>query len=323
MGLLSRALLGGAVGSGMGYLLSPEDRKVEGAIAGGLGGSGGGLLSRFVRVDPTKLGTFGGSLAKTADHQALAKAQALEVAGASRDDIWDATGWFKGVDGKWRFEIDDSGAKLAGYDKGPLRAALDHPELYRAYPDLGRVQTQIGGRGGAYIPPGKYNDEMIQASADDARSILLHEAGGHGVQHREGFARGGNTDTPEVRQMVSSQHAASQQAAQQRYNKLLGEMWAFQDEAIKSAPRKDNRAYKKLADVWRQKFPEKAREMDETFQAAYSSAPNYHEGYRRLAGETEARNVQTRDAMRMRGEKPGRPWETQDVPDDQQIVRFR
>jgi hypothetical protein len=26
--------------------------------------------------------------------------------------------------------------------------------------------------------------------------------------------------------------------------------------------------------------------------------------------------------MRLRGEKPGRPWETQDVPDDQQIVRF-
>jgi hypothetical protein len=44
--------------------------------------------------------------------------------------------------------------------------------------------------------------------------------------------------------------------------------------------------------------------------------------YRRTAGEVEARNIQTRDAMRMRGEKPGRPWETQDVPDDQQIVRF-
>lgn len=57
------------------------------------------------------LGTFGGRLAKTADQAALAKAEEMAAKGAPKDAIWNETGWFQGVDGKWRFEIDDSGAE--------------------------------------------------------------------------------------------------------------------------------------------------------------------------------------------------------------------
>jgi hypothetical protein len=42
----------------------------------------------------------------------LARAEVLEAAGKSRDDIWRETGWGRGVDGKWRFEIDDSAIRL-------------------------------------------------------------------------------------------------------------------------------------------------------------------------------------------------------------------
>jgi hypothetical protein len=45
--------------------------------------------------------------------------------------------------------------------------------------------------------------------------------------------------------------------------------------------------------------------------------------YRRTAGETEARNVQTRMDMTAAERRAKAPWTTQDVPDDQQIVRFR
>jgi hypothetical protein len=44
--------------------------------------------------------------------------------------------------------------------------------------------------------------------------------------------------------------------------------------------------------------------------------------YRRTAGETEARNVQTRMDMTAAERRAKAPWTTQDVPDDQQIVRF-
>lgn len=52
---------------------------------------------------------FAGENARTANMQTLNRAQALEASGAAAEDIRRETGWFRGIDGKWRFEIDDSG----------------------------------------------------------------------------------------------------------------------------------------------------------------------------------------------------------------------
>lgn len=51
---------------------------------------------------------FAGENARTANMQTLNRAQALEASGAAAEDIRRETGWFRGMDGKWRFEIDDS-----------------------------------------------------------------------------------------------------------------------------------------------------------------------------------------------------------------------
>ena len=51
---------------------------------------------------------FAGENAKTANMQTLDRARALEDSGAAAEDIRRETGWFRGMDGKWRFEIDDS-----------------------------------------------------------------------------------------------------------------------------------------------------------------------------------------------------------------------
>lgn len=40
--------------------------------------------------------------------QTLNRARALEASGVKAEDILRETGWFRGMDGKWRFEIDDS-----------------------------------------------------------------------------------------------------------------------------------------------------------------------------------------------------------------------
>ena len=294
--------------------------------------------------------TFAGVNAKTADKAALARAQNMEAEGASRNDIWDETGWFKGVDGKWRFEIDDSGATLTGSKSGFLgktnpaserllgdgRPVMEHSALYDAYPDLIGAHASISGKGGTYIPSSKYNDEMIRAGAEDPRSIMLHEAGGHGVQEREGFARGGSMNdvaaslaerkyldlAKQSEEILSRPDVV---AAQKRFDELKAKWQGRSDippdivdelRAIQSMPEKrelarikaDANSMLRKSETW---GPDALFTKDELF-----------DGYRRLAGEAEARNVQTRDAMRMRGEKPGRPWETQDVPDDQQIVRF-
>lgn len=74
-------------------------------------------------VGASEVGIFGGRLAKTANHSALARAEEMAAQGVPREQIWKDTGWFQGVDGKWRFEIDDSTASLRGPKES--RAMLD------------------------------------------------------------------------------------------------------------------------------------------------------------------------------------------------------
>ena len=56
--------------------------------------------------------SMGGLKAETADKSALEKAMELEKDGTDSEKIRKETGWFKGYDGKWRFEIDDSELKF-------------------------------------------------------------------------------------------------------------------------------------------------------------------------------------------------------------------
>ena len=269
--------------------------------------------------------TFGGVNAKTADKVALARAERMAKEGASREEIWDTTGWFKGVDGKWRFEIDDSGASIRrdtidkhmqlkpgnGFRK-PLGEVMDHPALYEAYPDLPSRPVDIAklskGAVGEY-DRAKDMAGMMAADPSIIRTGMLHEVGGHSVQAREGFASGG---TAENAWGVREQPLLDEVRAQKKA--VLGgrDPYAIQNQ-IAGGYRVAQQDLDALA-KWRE-----LTDAEDEILAGTLSGP---EAYRRLAGEAEARNVQTRDAMRMRGEKPGRPWETQDVPDDQQIVRF-
>jgi hypothetical protein len=173
----------------------------KGDVSGAVGNAGWGALNA---MGLSELGTplqaiLAGVGAKTADMGALRKAEDLEAQGANRDDIWRETGWGRGADGKWRFEIDDRGAEVAPGREGVLSDAMAHPDLYRAYPDLADVrlttQDARGAWGGAYDRPTAHRPEQIALSDalrdEDLRSVLLHETQ-HGVQQREGFARGGS-----------------------------------------------------------------------------------------------------------------------------------
>ena len=199
----------------------------KGALATALAGLSGasavfgvpfGRMAKGVAADaPRTMNIFAGPAAKTADQAALAKAQEMAQAGASRDDIWSQTGWFSGPDGKWRFEIDDSmaGLKLGAaqqFDdmpmspdwwkadatmKGNAGDMFNHPELFSAYGD------DIGGRHVMARTPGKegfQSDEfnMVGIGGPDAEALrgpALHELQ-HAIQKREGFAGGANPTDP-------------------------------------------------------------------------------------------------------------------------------
>lgn len=56
--------------------------------------------------------SFKGVNAAENDFTALSKAEEMEKSGKKAFEIFHETGWFRGADGKWRFEIDDSEAEV-------------------------------------------------------------------------------------------------------------------------------------------------------------------------------------------------------------------
>lgn len=61
---------------------------------------------------PPGRATAAGINARTADSAALRRAEALEKSGTDNETIRQETGWYRGMDGQWRFEIDDSGMEF-------------------------------------------------------------------------------------------------------------------------------------------------------------------------------------------------------------------
>jgi len=156
------------------------------------------LLSPGGKVLPAM---FLGIGARTADRAALSAAQKMAKDGVNRETILANTGWFKGADDKWRFEIADNTATMNSEGLPQFGAKvsehMQHPELFAAYPDLAQTKVNLNPRragGGAYFEKSPNWDETIMvgpSTPEMDRSVMLHELQ-HAIQKREGFAPGAN-----------------------------------------------------------------------------------------------------------------------------------
>lgn len=84
---------------------------------------------------------FAGERSKTADFAALREARERLAQGADAETVRRETGWFRGMDGKWRFEIDDSGM---AYQRAGDAEYRRNPE-YLEYLDLWDKAVVRGG----------------------------------------------------------------------------------------------------------------------------------------------------------------------------------
>jgi len=316
---------------------------------------------------------FAGEGAQTADMQALAKAQQLEKAGTPERAIWSDTGWFRGADKKWRFEIDDSGARFnpstvnggivenaltvgapgvnAGPTVGPgISNFLHHPALYEAYGDalprntfLGNKNTLFGdGVQGAFDAAADSVTLNAPVQPRDGRSTLLHELQ-HAVQQREGFAKGGGVDSM-AGEIGQAKYDLSEIAA-----KMERMQNAASDEARIMMDSKNPETQGFVSNAvqkWMKQFGEQSPsnpygitpqqavqyeliERDKVFESISKSRSAVektarmepHDAYRRLAGEAEARAVQSRMDMTPEQRRATFPFDSYDVPRDKLILR--
>lgn len=70
--------------------------------------------------------SYAGKNANGANLDSLREAQEMQAAGADMESIRKATGWHEGMDGKWRWEIDDS--KMEYHRAGDALFGRNHPE---------------------------------------------------------------------------------------------------------------------------------------------------------------------------------------------------
>lgn len=154
------------------------------------------------KTGPPARFSYAGKNANGANLDSLREAQEMQAAGADMESIRKATGWHEGMDGKWRFEINDNrmqlrtdAANIPNYTT--LGELVDAPELFEAYPDMADLSvtfhTLEDGQNGGY----SRKFDSIELSRDLKNrpeallNSLIHEVQ-HAIQNREGFASGAN-----------------------------------------------------------------------------------------------------------------------------------
>lgn len=137
-----------------------------------------------------------------AQRRAFDEAQQLDLEGYTILDIYQQTGWFRGADGEWRTELDDSSMKNNGTPeqlaamidsgKAKLGDVLYHPTLFEAYPQLRQIGVRFAKmpdeQMGSYIR-GKNEISLNETLKDVPEDVFLHEIQ-HIIQNIENFASG-------------------------------------------------------------------------------------------------------------------------------------
>lgn len=190
---------------------------------------GKGALHLYTPETSKLLYSYAGVRATFANQGARAAAEQFEMLGIPMKQIRATTGWFKGMEDKWRFEISDQGATLTP-DPDNARTigeVLDHPVLFTNYPTLRDVPF-----GWQDLP--SYNQAkvttfgriIVNTRLNDAAALsaILHELQ-HIIQGVEEFARGGTATTPEVVE-AASKAGGTPAALFEVYQHLVGEIEA-------------------------------------------------------------------------------------------------
>jgi hypothetical protein len=142
----------------------------------------------------------------------LTVAKQMEMGGKTPEEIRAATGWERGADREWRYEIPDltvkdSAAALVSEKRATaqkdgkkifsieLADLVDAPDLFKAYGQFKNLKIEFGElppMAGGYFSPAEDAIRIpfnMDITTDGARMTLIHEIQ-HAIQETEGFTKG-------------------------------------------------------------------------------------------------------------------------------------
>lgn len=224
-----------------------------------------------------------------------------------------ATGWERGADGKWRYEMPDVVLRdpkewvnkktltLSDIVEKPNDLFKEYPELFDAYPKLKDVKIQKGRAkmGGSYYDNTitlnlggireaiKYDlDIHYKIATRLLKRTLVHEVQ-HYIQHEEGFAKGGSEQ--------------------------------FVRDAIKDEFKKVIKQIRELRAEGKEDEAKTLVERNKSLYNAYANEKDSYKNYKSLSGEVEARNVSARLNMTPEDRRKTLAESTEDVARKDQI----
>jgi hypothetical protein len=277
-----------------------------------------------------EMGAFAGPWAKTAKQNTLLLAQMMADKGKDSLFIWRHTGWFRSADGRWKFEISDaaadwqiSDAAFQGFDGikvYQLADVLYHPQLFKAYPQLAKMELLLesnsragtGGFNGNNVEDDRFQRKFIVLGTNGYQpsmrksimATLVHEVQ-HAIQDIENFAQG----TGPQAEAETFMHRLAHNRLTPLDEKFLGRpdiakaYDAYTKVAMAAKAKPDDAGIKEAADFFTRRF------KDFIGVAMYGAS----------AGEVEASKVAERmdyDAERRRQVFP------QTIPSDEQHVKL-
>lgn len=263
-------------------------------------------------------------------------ARAMEMEGKSARDIRYATGWERGADKKWKYEILDGnvipeGIKKLSDNKINLSEIYDNPKLYEAYPVLKTIKVNSINTpdGNAQFDPASRTIEISNetSSPEVIRTILLHEIQ-HAIQSIEGFANGGSVTTKwaAITNIENDfKNAISEDNWKQLFNseeELLQSIVKkyFKDEGVVYSPASPPPfPGAKAKGIWIGVKTGKVTRMFGRDIQEYIKYPNGWDFYMVIKGEVEARNVTTRANMSEEQRKEQMLVDTEDVARESQV----
>jgi hypothetical protein len=260
----------------------------------------------------------------------LGLAKDMESMKKSTRIIFATTGWEKGREGKWRYEIPDG--KLKNFEIDDLQLGVDSknnrvrnaklgdifiaPDLFQAYPEARNIKVHF-----KKLPPKEYgsyknlsktitiNQDLYEKDKDKAELTLLHEIQ-HYIQYVELFETGSNPESAktlmvtildELKNKITElkENKSFKKAFPETYNENLNKLTSAYNNVFTLSRETPNKYEKEQQERILEKINEEeglSFTVDELFPRGNALASAYNLYYR-VAGEVEARNVEARNKL--------------------------